>query len=57
MPVPDPDTARAYWSQRGIDPDTRRYTCCGVQAFDDLESNKPHHWSCTGVGLSLADGS
>lgn len=41
-----PESDDLYWSARGIDPKTRRYTCCGVEAYDSREGNKPHLWSC-----------
>ncbi len=40
------DSDLLYWSSRGINPETRRYTCCGVEAYDTLEGAKPHLWSC-----------
>lgn len=35
-----------FWLERRIDPDTRRYTCCGVEAFTTLNGGLPHAWFC-----------
>lgn len=40
--------ATPFWSERRIDPNSRRYTCCGVEAFNSLDGALPHAWFCRG---------